>query len=317
MLAALGAGATGTGAKAQTFPAKPITIVVPAPPGGANDTIARLVGPGMSAALGQSVVITNLGGAGGNLASERVANAAPDGHTLLVGFLSSIAINPFTYASMPVNPMTQLEPVALTSRGPLALATHPDLPVRTLAEFADYVRARPGQLNYGSTGAGGATHVAMAMICQNLGLDMVHVPYRGSGPAMQDLLAGRLAVTLDALLVHQPFIQQGKLRGLVVTGDRRVSTLPDVPSMVESGHPEMVMYSWNGIFAPAGTPPEVLAKVHAAVAKALTDSEVQARLAGIGIAAGEGSREDFVKLVRQDYERWGRVVRTANIRAEQ
>ena len=308
------AGARAAAGQEAPYPSRYLTMVVQYPAGGAVDNAARLVAPALGAELGQSVVVDNRPGAGGNIGTDVAARAAPDGHTLLFANQGPITINPHTFPSLPSNPMTQLAPVSMINKGPLLLVVHKDVPVRTLDELAAYARQRPGELNFAVSSVGGITHVGLELILQRLNLSVTQVTYRGSGATTTDLLGGRLAGMLDGISFLRPHVESGQLRAILVTSQARSPFLPDTPSMAEAGHPELAFESWNGLFAPAGTPRRIIDRLHRAVTTALADVPLRERVAGAGITlAPSASSAEFEAFVRAEFERWGAVVRTAGI----
>jgi len=306
-----------TPVSAQTPPStRPISLIVQFPPGGGTDNIARLVAPGFSAALGQPVIVENRPGAGGNIGTDVVVRAKPDGHTLLMGNVSPIVINPHTYSPMSTTPM-DLVPIGMVSQGPLVFVINAALPPKTLPEFIAYVKANPGKVNYASTGSGGITHIATELLIAKTGMQMTHVPYKGTAQAVQDLLGGHVQAMSDGLGSTVQLIKAGKVRALVISSMQRSPALPDVPIAAELGIDGFTFYGWLGMFAPPGTSADKVRSLKAALDKTLADPKVQEVILGNGAEiGGKASTEDFVRQVKGDYERWGTVVRTANIKAE-
>jgi tripartite-type tricarboxylate transporter receptor subunit TctC len=299
------------------YPNRPITMIVPFPPGGAADNIARAAMNGLSTVLGQPVIVDNRSGAGGNIGTALAAAAKPDGYTLLLGHVSPISINPHTYSKLTVDPMKDLAPIGLLSSGPTILVVHPSVPAKTLAEFIAYAKANPGKINYASAGSGGTTHVSMELLSRQAGIQMTHVPYKGGAPALQDLLAGRVQAMNDALPQLLPYVKEGKLRALAVTSAQRSEYAPDVPTAVESGLPDYVLYGWLSVFVPAKTPPEIRRRIKEGLDKVVTSKAYTDFLtASSSPKVNPMSTEDFTRFVHAEYERWGRVVRDANIRAD-
>jgi len=316
LLAVAIASAAATSASADVFPSKPVSMVVQFSAGGGTDNIARLIAPAMSQSLGQPVVIENKPGAGGNIGTELVARAKPDGHTILLGNVSPHVINPHTYPAMAVDPMKELTPVGLISQGPLVFIVDAALPVKTFAEFVAYVKARPGKVNYASTGTGGITHIATELLKTKAGLEMTHVPYKGTAQALQDLLGGHVQAMSDGLGSAMPQIKAGKVRALLLTGATRSAAMPDLPTATELGVPDYAFYGWLGLFAPVNTPPAVVATLRKALEAGLRDERFQSTVKSNGGEPGNrSSMSDFAKQVQDDYQRWGAVARTANIKA--
>ena len=303
-------------ARAQSWPARPVTLVVGFPPGGQTDFAARVIQQGMSAALGQTVVIDNRGGAGGNIGTEAVLRARPDGYTLLAANSSSMAINPHTFPGMTINPL-ELTSIGLALQSSLVLCLHPSVPAKNVEEFAAWIRAQPGGIDYGTAAAGSMSHCAMELFRTRIGNpQMESIPYRGSGPAMQDFIAGRFPALFDAASVVAPFLKSGQVRGLLVTGQHRAPAFPDIPTAAELGVQDFNITSWIGLSAPKGTPPEVIQRINAALNTALADPTVRERITGQGDEPGGGTAEEFDARLKRDHARWGEVARAANIRAD-
>ena len=303
-------------AYAQSYPAKPLHLIVPFPPGGGNDTVARAIAQQIGPDLGQPVVIDNKPGAGGAVGAELAAKAPPDGYTLFLAGVGSHVVNPNVHAKLAYDPVRDFAPVTLIASAPSVLVVNPSVPARTVAELTAYARAHPGKLNYASNGAGSAAQLAAAMYESMAGVKMVHVPYKGIAPAMTDLLSGEVQLMFGTVVALVPHIQAGKLRPLAVTSRQRSALLPEVPTLAESGLPDYEAGSWYGIMAPAGTPREIIERLHGAIVKALAQPEVAKRLAAEG-AVGIGSTpEEFAAHLKRELARVGKVVRAAGIRAE-
>ncbi|MDO9434371.1 tripartite tricarboxylate transporter substrate binding protein [Hydrogenophaga sp.] len=305
-------------AQAQaTYPHQPITMVVPYPAGGAADAMGRIIGRSMGTSLGQTVIIDNRPGAGGNIGTAQAAKAPADGHTVLLAQLSPIVINPHTYTKLTIDPVKDLIPVGVISQNPMVLVVRPGLPVKTVAELVAYSKANPGKLNYASSGSGSINHVAMELLKTNLGVDMAHIPYKGGAPALQDMLGGRVDVMIDAVVQLMPMIKSGQLRALAITGPQRVESAPDIPTTTEAGIPNYVLYGWMGVFAPAGTPPAVVKQLKSALDTAITSEAFKTFVLGSGAQLIKvQSTEAFAQLVTEDYSRWGKVVKAADIKAD-
>jgi tripartite-type tricarboxylate transporter receptor subunit TctC len=298
------------------WPTRPLTLVVGFPPGGQTDFAARVIQPGLQAALGQPVAIDNRGGAGGNLGTDAVLRARPDGYTLLAGNISPMAINPHTMGPLAFDPL-EMAPVGMMLQSSMILCVHPSMPVRTVQELATWVRAQNGRANYGSASAGSISHIAMELLRTRLNpLPMEHVPYRGSGPAMQDFVAGRFNAMFDGASVVAPFLQAGQLRGIMATGANRSPAFPEIPTSAEAGLQDFTFTAWIGMFAPRGTPPEVIARLNTALNQALADATTRERMTSRGDEPGGGTAAQLGETARRDHARWGEVVRAANIRAE-
>ena len=303
-------------AQAQSYPAKPIHLIVPFPPGGGNDTVARAIAQQIGPDLGQPVVIDNKPGAGGAVGAELAAKAPPDGYTLFLAGVGSHVVKPNVHAKLAYDPVKDFAPVTLIASAPSVLVVNPAVPARTVSELTAYARANPGKLNYASNGAGSAAQLAAAMYESMAGVKMVHVPYKGIAPAMTDLLSGEVQLMFGTVVALVPHIEARKLRPLAVTSRKRSALLPDVPTMAESGLPDYEAGSWYGIMAPAGTPREIIGRLHGAITKALAEPEVARRLAAEGaVVIGSGPAE-FEAHLKRELARVGKVVRAAGIRAE-
>ncbi|MCK8787874.1 tripartite tricarboxylate transporter substrate binding protein [Roseomonas sp. NAR14] len=321
-LGTLGLGAPGLGLSSRAlaqgqaaWPSRPVTLIVGFPPGGQTDFAARVIQPGLSAALGQPVVIDNRGGAGGNLGTEAVLRARPDGYTLLAGNSSPIAINPHTFPGMTINPL-DLASIGLSLKSPMVLCVHPSVPARNVAELTAWIKAQSGGVDYGTPAAGSLSHCAMELFRSRIGgPPMENIPYRGSGPAIQDFIAGRFNLMFDGASVVAPFVKAGQLRALLVTGTERSPAFPDVPTATEQGLRDFVFYAWIGLFAPKGTPAEIIAKANAALNTAVRDPQARERVVSQGDDIGGGTPEEFAAMVRRDHAMWGEVVRANNITA--
>jgi tripartite-type tricarboxylate transporter receptor subunit TctC len=314
-LAAFAASVAAAAALAQ-YPAKPIRLIVPFAAGGGNDNVARLVGKRLSDSLGQQLVIDNRPGAGGVLGAELAAKAAPDGYTLFLGGVASHAINPNLNDSLPYDPIRDFAPVALLASAPLVLVVHPSVPADSFKAFVALARARPGQLNYASNGNGSSSHLAAVMFDSMAGVDMVHVPYKGLLPALTDLLSGRVQLMFSSVVAILPHIKAERLRGLAVTGARRLPSMPNLPTIAESGLPGYEASSWYGVLAPAGTPREIVARLNAELVKALEQSEVRNSLLAEGAEPIGGTPEQFAAHISSEKERLGKLIREAKIRLE-
>ena len=314
--AGLATSLLATAALAQSYPAKPIRLIVPFAAGGGNDNVARLVGKHLSDSLGQQLVIDNRPGAGGVLGAELAAKAVPDGYTLFLGGVGSHAVNPNLNVSLPYDPIRDFAPVALLAQAPLVLVVHPSVPADSITAFVALARSRPGQLNYASNGNGSSSHLAAVMFDSMTGVDMVHVPYKGLSPALTDLLSGRVQLMFSSVVAILPHIKAGKLRGLAVTGSRRLASMPNLPTIAESGLPGYEASSWYGVLAPAGTPREIVARLNAELVKALAQPEVRTSLLAEGAEPIGGSPEQFAAHIRSEMERLGKLIREAKIRLE-
>ncbi|MDB5929981.1 MAG: hypothetical protein JWR60_1688 [Polaromonas sp.] len=301
---------------AQAFPSKPMRIIVPFTPGGSTDVLARAIGLELSKALGQPVVIENVPGAGGSIGAEKAAKSPADGYTLLMGHIGTLAINPSLYPKLGYDPQRSFTPVAWMARVPNVLVVNAAVPAQTLKELIALAKAKPGQLSYGSGGNGSAAHTTMEYLKMQTGSSFLHIPYRGTGPSVNDLVAGQIQVLftgIPALLTH---IKSGRMRALAVSSPRRLALLPDVPTVAESGVAGTKGFEadqWYGLMAPAGTPAEVVALLNQQVNKALSSEEVRARLAAEGAEATPASPQVFGQLIAKEIPRWDRVIKSARI----
>jgi tripartite-type tricarboxylate transporter receptor subunit TctC len=317
-LLALATGALAVpGTAAAAYPDKPIRLIVPFPPGGATDVIGRVMAMRLTTALGQSVIVDNRGGASGNIGADAVAKAAPDGYTLLLGAVTSHSINAtLEKATIKYNFEKDLVPVAIVGSVPLVFVVHPSVPVKTLKELIAYAKSKPGELSFASSGAGGPQRLAGEMFKRSAGVDMMHVPYKGSGPAMTDLIGGQVLTMVETVPAALPHIKAGKLRPLAVTTAQRISMLPDVPTAGEAGLPGFEVGSLFGILAPAGTPREIVARLNTEVLKLLALPEVKEQLLAQGAYAMSTTPEQAAARIHQEVEMWAGVIREANVKPD-
>jgi tripartite-type tricarboxylate transporter receptor subunit TctC len=302
-------------ANAQQFPTRPVRMVVPYPPGGANDIIARLLAPRMGEQFGQNVVVDNRGGGNTIIGSELVARAVPNGYTLLI-IAAGHAINPSLYPKLPYDTARDFIPVSLVGDGAYVLVAHPSAGVSTPAELIAAAKSKPGQIAYASSSTGNLTHLAAELFNALAGVKMLHVPYKGGNPAMADLLGGRVAVFFSTVAVARPHLQSGKIRGLGVTTARRTQALPGMPTIAEAGLPGYEVSGWYGLVAPAGTPAHVIARLHGAVQTALRQPEIRERLLGVGVETVEASSAEFGTKINAELAKWDKVVRPLGITPE-
>ena len=298
-----------------SYPSKPITLVVTYPPGGGADAMARLIAPKMAEALGQPVVIDNKPGAGGQIGAAAVAKAAPDGYTLMLD-ASSFAVNPSLYPKLPYDSLKAFQPVGVVALFPNVVLVNAGFPARNIAELTAAARKSKDAVSYASSGNGSAQHLAGALFESSAQVDMVHVPYKGGGPALNDVIGGQVPLFFGNLASTLQHVQSGKLRALAVTSGKRSSILPDVPTLTESGLKGTEIYEWNAVFAPANTPEPVVKKLAAAFQHALDTPEVKARVAQLGGDIQRGSPEQARKFIEQQIQLWGRVIKERNITTE-
>ncbi|MBK6650802.1 MAG: tripartite tricarboxylate transporter substrate binding protein [Betaproteobacteria bacterium] len=301
---------------AQPYPSRPVTLVVPFPPGGGTDTGGRILAEQLSKRWGQPVVIDNKGGAAGQIGADLVSKAKPDGYTLLLGNIGTQAINPSLYAKLPYDADTAFAPISLIAELPLAMMVNPTVPAKTPAEFISLAKSKPGQLSYSSAGAGGAPHLAAEMFKDQTGTFILHVPYRGGGPAIADLIAGHVQLSFMTVLEASGHIKAGKLRALAVTGSNRLTALPDVPALAETTIPGFNAISWLGLLAPAGTPPNLVEKIAADVRAVLADEAVKSRYISLGGVPRATTPQEFVRLIADDRQRYAQIIKSRKISAE-
>ena len=318
LAAVLGAAASSPAfaQAAQPFPSRPVTLVVPFPPGGGTDTGGRVIAEQLSRRWGQPVLVDNRGGAAGQIGADFVAKSKADGYTLLLGNIGTQAINPSLYARLPYDADKAFAPVSLVAELPLAMMVNPAVPARTASEFVTLAKSKPGQLSYSSSGAGGAPHLAAEMFKDQTGTFLLHVPYRGGGPAIADLLAGHVNLSFMTVLEASGHIKAGKLRALAVTGDKRVPAFPDVPTLAESALPGFNAISWIGLLAPAGTPPELVDRIAADVRAVLEDEAVKARFVALGGVPRATSPQAFAKMISDDRRRYAQIIASRKITVE-
>ena len=309
----LGFTALTSVASAQSFPDRNIVLVVPNPPGGLVDTSARLLSEPLTRVIGQTVVVDNRPGASGNIAYQFVANAKPDGYTLLISYSGYHVGNPALMDKLPWDPVKDFSPIALLTISTNVIAVHPSVPVNNLKEFIAYAKANPGKLNYASQGNGSVSHIGTEMFKQSTGIEMTHVPYKGSGPAIQDVLAGQVQVFISTPPSLMQHVQSGKLKGLAVTGKSRHPGMPNVPTTAEAGLPSFQLESWVGLFAPAGTPAPVITKLTESVKKSLALPEVKERADAAGVEVRYLTPAATDALVKKELPYWNKAIKSANI----
>ncbi|MDW3685530.1 tripartite tricarboxylate transporter substrate binding protein [Cupriavidus sp. CV2] len=300
---------------AQAFPAKPVKIVVPYPPGGTNDIVVRLLAQKLGDSMGQPFVVENKPGASGNLGAEQVARAAPDGYTLLL-VTTGHSIHPSLYKNLRYNIKNDLTPVSELTRGPMLVMVTPSLPYKTVQDVIVAAKAKPGSINFGSAGNGSSTHLATELLSSMAGVKMTHIPYSGSAPAMADVMAGNAQLVMDLMFSALPQVNGGKLRAIAITGAKRSSLLPNVPTVAESGVPGFETLAWNGLMAPANTPKPIIDKLNAEIHKALDAPDMKERLRAQGFEPSPGTPEQFGALIRSEIDRWAKVVKTSGAKVE-
>lgn len=304
------------GLATAAFPDKPVRLIVPFPAGGAADLMARGMAQRLGTELGQQIVIDNRGGAGGAPAAEAVAKSTPDGYTLLFATMGTQAINPALYPKLRYDPLKDFAPISLTHITPRVLVVGPSVSAKNIAELIALAKKKPGGLTYGSAGSGSSSHLSGALFEALAGVDMLHVPYRGSSPLLIDVLAGRVDMTFDSYTVYEESIKAGKVRALGVTSKARMGALPQVPTIAESGLSGYDVSNWLGVLAPAGTPKEVLAILHAALGRAMADPTLKQQLVGLGIEPAFGTPEEFAALIRAELPKWAAIVKRSGATAD-
>ncbi|MFS0758133.1 tripartite tricarboxylate transporter substrate binding protein [Noviherbaspirillum sp. 1P10PC] len=297
------------------WPSKPITYVVPFPAGGTTDILARLIGQKLGPALGTTVIIDNRPGAGGNIGSELVARAAPDGYTIMGGTISSHSINASLY-KLSYDPLKSFAPITLIGTNANVLVVNPSSPFKSVKELVAAARAKPGSLSFASAGNGTSQHLSAELFKTMTGIDMVHIPYKGSAPAIQDVIGGQVPLMFDTTVVAGPFIQSGKVRPLAVTSAKRVASLPDVPTMAEAGVPGYEVVSWQAMFAPAGTPSAIVQRLQTEVAAILKQPDVQERFAKLGVDPSGMAPQQLAEFQAAEIAKWAKVVKAANVKVD-
>jgi tripartite-type tricarboxylate transporter receptor subunit TctC len=316
-LLCLGAAAHSTAtAQPATYPTKPIRLVVPFTPGGSTDILARAIGQELTKAWGHSVIVDNVPGAGGAIGADKVAKAPGDGYTLLMGHIGTLAVNPSLYPKLPYNPVKDFAPVAGVARVPNVLVVHPAVPAKDVRELVALAKAKPGQLNYGSGGNGSAANLATEYFKLQTGVAIVHIPYKGTAPAVTDLIGGQIQVLFTGAPAVIGHIKSGQLRALAVSSPKRLDALPDLPTVAESGYKDFEADQWYGVVAPAGTPREAISKLNAQINAALNTPELKARLAAEGAVAMPGTPEAFGQLMTREITRWKPVITSGRVKAD-
>ena len=301
---------------AHAFPTKPVRIIVAFPPGGGTDIVARLIAPRLTEIWGQSVVVENRAGASGTIGTEMAARADADGHTLFMATMGNMTANQHLYPKMAVDPLRAFAPITKVVDVHFVFMANPALPANSVAEVIALAKKRPGDLHYSSSGPGGAPHLAMELFRRRADINLTHVPYKGSGPGMTDLLGGRVMMTMDSLLQGYPQIKAGKLKALAVLGPKRSALLPEVPTMAQAGVTGYALTNWFGLLAPAATSKEVLAKIHADVVRVLREDEIRKKISEMGADVVGNAPEEFGAAMRAESAQWAEVIKAANIKAE-
>ncbi len=298
---------------AQDYPSRPINMVIGFAPGGGTDTAARIIAKKLGEEMGQSVVVENKPGAGGNIATDYVAKATPDGYTILLGSVGSLTVAPHMVAKLPYDPRRDLAPITMAVVFANVLVVNPSLKVHTLAEFVQLAKEKPGTITYGSSGIGGAGHLAGALFSQVAKIDIVHVPYKGGGPAVKDLVGGQIPAVFATPASSGAFVKSGRIIALATTGAKRSSYMPDVPTIAESGYSGYEATNWYAYMAPSKTPKEILERLHRDLVKVLGAPDVRQQLSGHGLEPAPGSSEELAAYIEREYATWGKVVKDAHI----
>jgi tripartite-type tricarboxylate transporter receptor subunit TctC len=313
---AIGQPIAGSNPPIATYPAKPIRLVVPFTPGGSTDILARAIGVELTKAWGQPVVIENVAGAGGSIGADKVAKSAADGYTLLMGHIGTLAVNPSLYPALPYNPVKDFVPVAWVARVPNVLVVHPSVKASNVKELVALAKARPGQLNYGSGGNGSAANLATEYFKLQTGTSLLHIPYKGTAPAVTDLVGGQIQVLFTGAPAVLPFIKSGQLKALAVSSPKRLDALPDLPTVAEGGYKDFEADQWYGVVAPAGTPRGIVMKLNAQINQSLNSPELKTRLASEGAIATPATPEAYGQLIAGEIARWKPVIQSGRVKAD-
>ena len=306
----------GVPAHAQTYPVRPVHIIVPYPPGGTSDILARSLSDKLTGALGQPVLVENKPGANGNVGAEIVAKAPPDGYTLLLADIGALAISPSVYPTLPFDPVRDFAPVTMVAYSPHILVVNPAVPAATAQELIALAKAKPGKLNFAISGVGGAPHLAGVDFALRTGVQWVYIPYKGGSQAIADVAGGQADVTLNGMLATYPLVKGGRLKLLAVSSARRMSSIPDVPTLAESGLPGFETGSWQGVVAPPGTPREIVARLNDEITRIVTSPEMRENLGKQGAEVRTNSPEEFAVFIRNEKARWAKVVKDADVKIE-
>lgn len=304
------------GVHAQSYPAKPVRLVAAYPPGGSIDVVARLVAQQLTEAFGRQVIVENRSGASGNIGTEYVARAAPDGYTLLLGSAPPLAANMYLFTKLAFDPVRDFAPIIRIANQPNVLVVHPTVPAATVQELIALAKAKPGQLNFASSGSGTTNHLAAELFCIMAGIKMQHIPHKGAGPATADLMGGQVQMFMNNALPLIPIVKGGRARGIAISGGKRLVALPDVPTFTEAGLPGYEVKSWQGILAPAGTPKALIDKLSQEITRILNTPEMSEQLITMGADPLPGGPQQFAALIKTDMARYAKLIRQANIKLE-
>ncbi len=302
--------------RAQSYPSKPIRLIIPFPPGGSTDILGRSLAQKLSEAWGQQVLVDNRGGAGGTIGADLAAKAPADGYTLLMGHIGTLAVNVSLYPKLSYDPVRDFAPVSMVALVPNVLVVHPALPVKNVTELIAYAKANPGKLNYSSGGNGSAAHLAVEYFKLQTKTEIVHVPYKGTGPSVTDLIAGQVSMTMTGAPAVMPHVQSGRIRALGVSSPQRIPALAQIPTVAESGVPGFDATQWYGVVAPVGTPKDIVARLNAEIRKIMQSKEMLERLNTEGAISAAGTPEQFDAYIKSEIARWGAVVKAAGMKAD-
>lgn len=302
-------------AHSQPYPTRPIRLVVPYPPGGGTDIIARIVGQKLTENLGQQIIVDNRGGAGGTIGTDIVAKSVPDGHTILMAPTSHV-INPSIYSKLPYDTVKDFVPITFAVSATILLVVHPSVPAKSVKELIALAKARPGQLNFGSAGNGTVFHLAAELFKRQAGIDMVHVPFKGGGPTIANLVAGQVSLAFETMLALSPFLKAGRVRALAVASAKRSSVMPELPTIAELGFPSIVAENWYGVYAPAGTSKAIISRLNTEIVKILRTQEVKERFQGLGTEVVASTPEELAEYIRSEIEKWSKTAKEAGARVD-
>lgn len=305
-----------TASLAQTYPSKPIHIIVPYPAGGTSDILARTIGQRLSESLGQPVIVENKPGANGNVGADFVAKAPADGYTLLLADIGALVISPSVYPTLPFDPVKDFAPVTMVAYSPHILVVHPSVPAASVKELVDLAKSKPGKLNFAISGVGGAPHLAGVDFAMRTGVDWTYIPYKGGAQAIADVAGGQADVTLNGMLATYPLVQGGKLKILAVSSAKRMSAIPDIPTIAESGISGFETGSWQGVVAPAGTPREIAGRLNAEILRIVNAADMRDRLGKQGADVRTNTPDEFAAFIRSETAKWAKVVKDANIKVD-
>ena len=303
-------------AHSQGYPTKPVRLIAPFPPGGTVDIVSRISARILGEAWGQQVIVDNRAGAGGIIGTELGAKSAPDGYTLVMGHVGTLAMNTSLYAKLPYDPVKDLSPIALIVRAPNAVVVHPSMPARSIKDLIGLARAKPGSILYASAGSGSSTHLATVYFELLAKIQLTHVPYKGTGPALIDLIAGQASLMIPGVAAVMPYLNSGKLKMLAVTSGKRLAALPDVPTVIESGLSGYEATNWLGLLAPAATPPEIISKLNVALRKGLAEHETNEKLAALGLEMEDSTPQQFGELIKSEIVRWRPVIKASGAKPQ-